>query len=120
VQQLRAVVLSVKEKAASSSQVRNKETNGNKPLMNHRKQNLSASKLGFGLYPRINLKETYLLFRWCSVLRGRDLVLQAFLWNVGTSHLDVKGDSQVVKATRFRVPMQDTGAEQFVVALMSL
>ena len=43
---------------------------------------------------------------------------QAFLGNVGTSRSDVKGEIQAVSAVRMRVPMQSTGAEQPVVALM--
>jgi len=43
---------------------------------------------------------------------------QAFLGNVGTSRADVKGEIQVVNATRIRVPMQRTGTEQPVVAVI--
>lgn len=44
---------------------------------------------------------------------------QAFEWNVGTCRLDDKGESQVVRAARDRVPMRGTGADQFVVATKS-
>jgi len=35
----------------------------------------------------------------------------------GTSRSDDKGEIQVVEATRVRVPMQETGAEQLVVVM---
>ncbi len=43
---------------------------------------------------------------------------QAFLGNVGTSRADVKGEIQAVSTARIRVPMQRTGTEQPVVAVM--
>jgi len=44
-------------------------------------------------------------------------LFQALLRNVGTCRLDVKGEIQVVNATRTRVPMPGTGAEQLVVVM---
>jgi len=49
--------------------------------------------------------------------RGGMSLVQAVLWNTGTCRFDVKGDVQVAKITRTRVPMRSTGAEQLVVAL---
>ena len=49
--------------------------------------------------------------------RGGMSLVQAVLWNTGTCRSDVKGDAQVAKITRARVPMRSTGAEQLVVAL---
>lgn len=43
--------------------------------------------------------------------------IQAVLWNTGTCRSNVKGDAQVAKIIRARVPMWSTGAEQPVVAL---
>ena len=56
---------------------------------------------------------------WLGVVRcaGGVTLFQAFLGNVGTCRLDVKGEVQVVYTTRMRVPMPSTGAEQPVVAL---
>ncbi len=44
-------------------------------------------------------------------------LFQALLGNVGTCRLDVKGEVQMVNATRMRVPMPGTGAEQLVVVM---
>ncbi len=44
-------------------------------------------------------------------------LFQAFLGNVGTCRLDVKGEVQVVNAVRMSVPMPGTGAEQPVVVM---
>ncbi len=44
-------------------------------------------------------------------------LFQALLGNVGTCRLDAKGEVQVVNATRARVPMPGTGAEQPVVVM---
>ncbi len=49
--------------------------------------------------------------------RGGMSLVQAVLWNTGTCRFDAKGDVQVAKTTRTRVPMRSTGAEQLVVAL---
>ena len=56
---------------------------------------------------------------WLGGVRcgGGVTLFQAFLGNVGTCRLDVKGEVQGVKTTRLRVPMPSTGAEQPVVAL---
>jgi hypothetical protein len=45
---------------------------------------------------------------------------QALVWNVRTCRSDAKGEVQVAKTTRTRVPMRGTGAEQFVVGLKVL
>jgi hypothetical protein len=45
---------------------------------------------------------------------------QALVWNVRTCRPDMKGEVQVAKTTRTRVPMRGTGAEQFVVGLKVL
>ena len=57
---------------------------------------------------------------WLGGVRcgGGVTMYQAFLGNVGTSRADVKGEIQVVSAIRMRVPMQRTGTEQPVVAVM--
>ncbi len=47
-------------------------------------------------------------------------LFQAFLGNVGTGRADAKGEAQVVRATRVRVPMQHTGADSPVVMMKSL
>ncbi len=44
-------------------------------------------------------------------------LFQALLGNVGTCRLDVKGEVEVVNATRVRVPMPGTGTEQLVVVM---
>ncbi len=44
-------------------------------------------------------------------------LFQALLGNVGTCRVDAKGEVQVVSATRARVPMPGTGAEQPVVVM---
>jgi hypothetical protein len=44
-------------------------------------------------------------------------LFQAFLGNVGTCRTNAKGEVQVVRIMRARVPMWYTGAEQLVVAL---
>ena len=53
-----------------------------------------------------------------SGVRHKDGVTltQALVWNVGTCRSDGKGETQVEETTRARVPMRDTGTEQFVVA----
>ena len=43
--------------------------------------------------------------------------LQAFLGNVGTCRLDVKGEIQVVSSMRMSVPKPGTGAGQLVVVM---
>jgi hypothetical protein len=43
--------------------------------------------------------------------------IQAVLWNTGTCRSNVKGDAQVTKIIRARVPMWSTGAEQPVVVM---
>lgn len=48
--------------------------------------------------------------------RGGMILIQAVLWNTGTCRFDDKGETQVAKITRVRVPIQSTGAEQLVVA----
>ena len=45
---------------------------------------------------------------------------QALVWNVRTCRPDAKGEVQAAKTARTRVPMRDTGAEQFVVGLKVL
>ncbi len=49
--------------------------------------------------------------------RGGVTLFQALLGNVGTGRGDVKGEVQVVSATRARVPMRRTGAEQPVLVM---
>ena len=44
---------------------------------------------------------------------------QALEWNVRTWRLDDKGEFQAVCTARKRVPMQGTGADQFVVVMKS-
>ena len=44
-------------------------------------------------------------------------LFQAFLGNVGICRTNAKGEVQVVRIMRARVPMWYTGAEQLVVAL---
>ena len=44
-------------------------------------------------------------------------LIWAFMRNCGNQFLDAKGEIQVDKTTRMRVPMQDTGAERLVVVL---
>ncbi len=46
-------------------------------------------------------------------------LFQALLGNVGTGCADAKGETQVVSATRVRVPMRRSGADQLVVVLKS-
>ena len=43
--------------------------------------------------------------------------VQAYVRNVGTSRLDVKGDIQVDGPTRMRVPMRGGGTDGLVVAM---
>ena len=45
---------------------------------------------------------------------------QALVWNVRTCRPDAKGEVQVAKTTRARVPMRGTGAESSVVGLKVL
>ena len=47
-------------------------------------------------------------------------LFQALLGNVGTGRADAKGETQVVSATRVRIPMQHTGADPPVVVMKSL
>ena len=56
---------------------------------------------------------------WLGGVRcgGGVTLFQAFLGNVGTGRLDVKGEVQVVNPTSMRVPMPSTGAEQPVVVM---
>ncbi len=56
---------------------------------------------------------------WLGGVRcgGGVTLFQAFLGNVGTCRVDVKGEVQVVNPTRMRVPMPGTGAEQLVVVM---
>ncbi len=56
---------------------------------------------------------------WLGGVRcvGGVTLFQALLGNVGTCRVDVKGEVRVVNATRMRVPMPRTGAEQLVVAM---
>jgi len=50
---------------------------------------------------------------------GDMILILALEWNVGTWSLDVKGEINGGRPTKMRVPKQDTGAEQFVVAMKS-
>ena len=56
---------------------------------------------------------------WLGGVRcvGGVTLFQAFLWNVGTCRLDVKGKVQVGDTTRMSVPMSSTGAERLVVVM---
>ncbi len=56
---------------------------------------------------------------WLGGVRcvGGVTLFQALLGNVGTCRLDVKGEVQVVNATRTSVPMPGTGTEQPVVVM---
>ncbi len=56
---------------------------------------------------------------WLGGVRcgGGVTLFQALLGNVGTCRVDVKGEVQVVNATRTSVPMPSTGAEQLVVVM---
>ena len=58
---------------------------------------------------------------WLDGVRcvGGVTLFQAFLRNVGTCRLDVKGKVQVGDTTRMSVPMQRTGADPPVVAMRS-
>ena len=58
---------------------------------------------------------------WLGGVRcgGGVTLFQALFGNVGTCRLDVKGEVQVVDATRMRVPMPGTGADLPVVAMKS-
>ncbi len=58
---------------------------------------------------------------WLGGVRcgGGVTLFQALLGNVGTGRADVKGATQVASATRVRVPMRRTGADQLVVVLKS-
>ncbi len=47
-------------------------------------------------------------------------LFQALLGNVGTGRADAKGETQMVNATRVRIPMQHTGADPPVVVMKSL
>ncbi len=47
-------------------------------------------------------------------------LFQALLGNVGTGRADATGETQVVSATRVRVPMQHTGADPPVLVMKSL
>ena len=59
-----------------------------------------------------------LLTGWVvSGVEGGVTLYQALLGNVGTCRLDVKGEVQVVSATRASVPMPGTGAEQPVLVM---
>ncbi len=59
---------------------------------------------------------------WLGGVRceGGVTLFQALIGNVGTGRADAKGETQVVSATRVRVPMRRTGADRLVVALKSL
>ena len=56
---------------------------------------------------------------WLGGVRcvGGVTLFQAFLRNVGTCRLDVKGKVQVGDTTRMSVPMPSTGAERLVVVM---
>ena len=58
---------------------------------------------------------------WLGGVRcgGGVTLFQALFGNVGTCRLDVKGEVQVVDATRTSVPMPGTGADPPVVAMKS-
>ncbi len=51
--------------------------------------------------------------------RGGMSLVQAVLRNTGTCRSNAKGETQVAKIIRVRVPMGNTGAEQAVVAVNS-
>ena len=59
---------------------------------------------------------------WLGGVRcgGGVTLFQALLGNVGTGRADAKGETQVVSATRVRIPMQHTGADPPVVVMKSL
>ena len=59
---------------------------------------------------------------WLGGVRcgGGVTLFQALLGNVGTGRADAKGETQMVNATRVRVPMQHTGADPPVVVMKSL
>lgn len=44
------------------------------------------------------------------------ILIWAFVWNCGNQSLDEKGEVQIEKTIRTRVPKQGTGADQSVVA----
>ena len=47
-------------------------------------------------------------------------ILQALVRNMRTCRCDAKGESQVAKITRLRVPKRNTGADQLVVVMKFL
>ena len=47
------------------------------------------------------------------------ILIWALAWNVGTCSLDVKGEVEAGGPSEMRVPKQDTGAEQSVLATKS-
>ncbi len=47
-------------------------------------------------------------------------LIQAYVWNLGTCRSDAKGESQSAAPWSERVPMRNTGAESFVVAMKIL
>ena len=57
-----------------------------------------------------------------SGIRRRGVVnlTEAFVRNCRNQSLDDKGEIQIAKSMRVRVPMQGTGAEQLVVVMKSL
>jgi len=92
------------------------ETNKTEPLLNRRerehdiKTRILVTRLG-----KVSKKPDY-----CADgvrRKGGVNLIWAFMRNCGNQFLDDKGEIQVTKFTRVRVPMHETGAEWLVVVM---
>ena len=114
----RARVVSVKEKARKTCQVRAGKTSASEPLMKRRNCKL-ASKPGRLRCPGMSVGETCLLPAWRPALRWRESDSGSYLELENLSPR-CQGRSPSGSPTRIRVPMRGTGAEWPVVALKAV
>jgi hypothetical protein len=114
------VVVSVREKASQEASGKTQRDERKRTTAEASKAKTGDIKTGAScVVPGLIQREPV---DWLGGVRcgGGVKLCQAFLRNVGTCRLDAKGEVQVVSATRARVPMPGTGAEQPVEVMKRL
>ena len=115
---LKGWVASERKRGEITLQVRTRKMSETKPLLKGRKiiEDIKTN----GSPKRWDKHRRNLITDLCGVrLIGGMSLVQALVWNVGTCRFDAKGNIQVAKTMRVKVPMRSTGAEQPVVVMKS-
>jgi hypothetical protein len=99
-----------------SRQVRTRKANESEPLMSCRKlHNCHRNQTSFAVCEEAQRGPAY----WLGGGRQIDgaILVQAFMWNVGTWRSDAKGAAQGAGTPRVGVPRRSAGTDQLVVAM---